>query len=81
MAKDREVLDGESGAVDIPEEPIETAKKGQRLLHTRKVRIKGADGATKSRDNSTHRAHLHLAGRVSDQIDIPFVRKFITVTI
>ena len=47
MAKDREVLDGESGMLDIPEEPILTAKKGQRLLHTRKVCIKGADGATK----------------------------------
>jgi PAS domain S-box-containing protein len=47
MAKDREVLDGESGALDIPEEPILTAKKGQRLLHTRKVCIRGADGATK----------------------------------
>ena len=47
MAKDREVLDGESGILDIPEEPILTAKKGKRLLHTRKVCIKGADGVTK----------------------------------
>ena len=47
MAKDREVLDGESGMLDIPEEPILTAKKGQRLLHTRKVCIKGTDGVTK----------------------------------
>ena len=47
MAKDREVLDGGSGVLDIPEEPIQTAKKGQRLLHTRKVCIRGADGATK----------------------------------
>ncbi len=47
MAKDREVLDGEAGALDIPEEPINTAKKGQRLLHTRKVKIQGADGKTK----------------------------------
>jgi PAS domain S-box-containing protein/putative nucleotidyltransferase with HDIG domain len=47
MAKDREVLDGEVGMLDIPEEPILTAKKGQRLLHTRKVCIKGADGKTK----------------------------------
>jgi PAS domain S-box-containing protein len=46
-AKDREVLDGEVGMLDIPEEPILTAKKGQRLLHTRKVCIKGADGETK----------------------------------
>ena len=47
MAKDREVLDGEAGMLDIPEEPILTAKKGERLLHTRKVRIHGFDGATK----------------------------------
>ena len=47
MTKDREVLDGEAGMLDIPEEPILTAKKGQRLLHTRKICIRGADGATK----------------------------------
>ncbi|MCX5641662.1 MAG: PAS domain S-box protein [Candidatus Omnitrophica bacterium] len=47
MAKDREVLDGEAGMIDIPEEPILTAKKGNRLLHTRKVCIRGADGTTK----------------------------------
>jgi PAS domain S-box-containing protein len=47
MAKDREVLDGAEGVLDIPEEPIQTAKKGQRLLHTRKVCIRGADGTTK----------------------------------
>lgn len=47
MAKDREVLDGEAGMLDIPEEPILTAKKGHRLLHTRKVCIRSSDGATK----------------------------------
>ena len=47
MAKDREVLNGEAGLLDIPEEPILTAKKGQRLLHTHKVCIRGADGNTK----------------------------------
>ena len=47
MAKDREVLDGEAGMLDIPEEPILTAKKGQRLLHTRKICILGANGTTK----------------------------------
>jgi len=47
MAKDREVLDGPSGVLDIPEEGILTARKGQRLLHTRKVCIRGADGTTK----------------------------------
>jgi two-component system cell cycle sensor histidine kinase/response regulator CckA len=47
MAKDRQVLDGETGFLDIPEEPIMTAKKGERLLHTRKVCIRGGDGTTK----------------------------------
>ena len=47
MAKDREVLDGELGMLDIPEEPILTAKKGQRLLHTRKICVRGTDGVTK----------------------------------
>ncbi|MEI7437949.1 MAG: PAS domain S-box protein, partial [bacterium] len=47
MVKDREVLDGNAGILDIPEEPILTARKGQRLLHTRKVCIRGADGVTK----------------------------------
>jgi signal transduction histidine kinase/CheY-like chemotaxis protein len=47
MAKEREVLDSEAGMLDIPEESIETAKKGQRLLHTRKICIMGNDGATK----------------------------------
>ncbi len=45
-AKDREVL-ATDVLLDIPEEPIQTAKKGERLLHTRKVSIKGADGVTK----------------------------------
>ena len=47
MANDREVLDGEAGMLDIPEELIQTAKKGERLLHTRKVCIRGGDGTTK----------------------------------
>ncbi len=46
MAKDREALAGR-GVVDIPEEFIQTAKKGTRLLHTRKVSIAGEDGTTK----------------------------------
>jgi PAS domain S-box-containing protein/putative nucleotidyltransferase with HDIG domain len=46
MAKDREALAGH-GVVDIPEEFIQTAKKGLRVLHTRKVRIMGGDGITK----------------------------------
>ncbi len=45
-AKDRQVLD--SGAsLDIPEEPLQTLRNGERLVHTRKVCIKGADGRTK----------------------------------
>jgi PAS domain S-box-containing protein len=47
MSKDREVLDGDAGFLDIPEESITTAKKGVRLLHTRKICIRGADGTTK----------------------------------
>jgi PAS domain S-box-containing protein len=47
IAKDREVLDGKAGMLDIPEESIETAKKGRRLLHTRKICILGNDGDTK----------------------------------
>jgi len=47
MAKDREVLAGGADVLDIPEEPIATAKKGTRLLHTRKVAIHGADGKAK----------------------------------
>jgi len=47
MAKDREVLDGENGILDIPEEYILTAKKGQRVLHTRKICLRGTDGVTK----------------------------------
>ncbi len=47
MAKDREVLHGAAGVLDIPEEPILTASKGTRTLHTRKVCIRGADGTTK----------------------------------
>ena len=47
MTKDREVLDGDVGVLDIPEEPIMTAKNGLRLLHTRKVCIRGVDGVTK----------------------------------
>lgn len=47
MAQDREVLDGEADFLDIPEESILTAKKGTRLLHTRKVCVKDNDGVTK----------------------------------
>ena len=47
MSKDREVFAGDSGVLDIPEEVILTAKQGARMLHTRKVCIRGSDGAPK----------------------------------
>jgi PAS domain S-box-containing protein len=47
MADDRRVLEGELGLLDIPEEPILTSLKGERLLHTRKVCLRGPDGKTK----------------------------------
>jgi PAS domain S-box-containing protein len=43
VQKDRQVLDG-GVLVDIPEEPIETADKGTRLLHTIKVPLLDANG-------------------------------------
>jgi PAS domain S-box-containing protein len=46
LSQDREAL-AKDGVLDIPEEPIDTAKKGRRILHTRKVRIKGTDGTPK----------------------------------
>ena len=42
-AMDRHVLQ-QGHLLDIPEEPIETRRKGKRLLHTKKVPINGADG-------------------------------------
>ncbi len=41
--KDREVLRLKS-VVDIPEEPLQTRDKGERILHTKKVPILGANG-------------------------------------
>ena len=46
-AADREVLDGEVGRLDVPEERVATASNGERLLHTRKVRIQSPDGTSK----------------------------------
>ena len=42
-AMDRQVLQ-RGHSFDIPEEPIETRRKGRRLLHTKKVPINGDDG-------------------------------------
>lgn len=43
VSKDRQVLQGNS-IVDIPEEAIETRHKGTRIIHTRKIPIRGMDG-------------------------------------
>jgi len=42
-AKDREVLEG-GRLVDIPEEPIDTAARGRRILHTKKIPVHDATG-------------------------------------
>jgi PAS domain S-box-containing protein len=42
-AKDREVLRG-TELVEIPEEPLQTRRKGERILHTKKVPIMDANG-------------------------------------
>lgn len=47
MQQDRDVLQGESGVLDIPEETILTAKQGLRVLHTRKFGILGSRGHSK----------------------------------
>ncbi len=41
--KDREVLRGKE-ILDIPEEPIQTRNRGERILHTKKVPILNAEG-------------------------------------
>jgi two-component system, sensor histidine kinase and response regulator len=43
VAKDREVL-GTTGVMDIPEEPIQTRLLGQRVLHTKKMALRNAQG-------------------------------------
>ncbi len=45
-ANDRKVLEG-GALIDIPEEEIRTAKQGVRILHTRKIPIRGTDGKAK----------------------------------
>jgi PAS domain S-box-containing protein len=46
ISKDRAAL-ASNQVLDIPEEPILTAHRGQRWLHTRKVTLRGADGKPK----------------------------------
>ncbi|HAG85500.1 MAG TPA: hypothetical protein DCL61_31230, partial [Cyanobacteria bacterium UBA12227] len=43
VAKDREVLASEE-VLDIPEEPLQTKNKGKRILHTKKIGIRDANG-------------------------------------
>ena len=73
MAKDREVLDGGVGVLDIPEELIQTAKQGTRLLHTKKVCIRGADGSTKYllgiSEDITERKQLEERLRQSEKME------------
>ena len=63
-AMDRKVLQcGQS--LDIPEEPLETRRKGKRLLHTKKVPINGDDGTPQYllgiSEDITERKHIeHL---------------------
>lgn len=70
-SKDREVL-AAGKLVDIPEESIQTAKQGARILHTRKVPVMGRDGLPKyllgiSEDiTDRKRAEKSLARRVAE---------------
>ncbi|HOW89272.1 MAG TPA: PAS domain S-box protein [Elusimicrobiales bacterium] len=47
IERDRKVLDGSAGVLDIPEEPIDTLRDGRRWLHTRKVCIRDSSGRPK----------------------------------
>jgi len=73
IAKDREVLDGKEGMLDIPEEYMDSANKGRRVLHTRKVCIRGADGQTKyllgiSEDITDHKAREAENAKLQEKI-------------
>jgi PAS domain S-box-containing protein len=65
-AMDRKVLQrGQS--LDIPEEPLETRRKGRRLLHTKKVPINGDDGTPQYllgiSEDITERKHIEYVER------------------
>ena len=66
VQKDREVL-ASGKLLDIPEEPIETADKGRRILHTRKISIPDEHGEPRYllgiSEDITDR---HLADRAAD---------------
>ena len=65
-AMDRKVLQ-RGHSVDIPEEPIETRRKGRRLLHTKKVPINGDDGTPQYllgiSEDITERKHIEHVER------------------
>lgn len=67
-AKDREVLVGRQ-LVDISEEPIQTAHRGLRFLHTRKIPILDAQGQPKYllgiSEDITERKHAEAALRTN----------------
>jgi two-component system sensor histidine kinase/response regulator len=63
-AIDRKVLE-QGHSLDIPEEPIETRRKGRRILHTKKVPINGDDGTPQyllgiSEDITEHKHIEHV---------------------
>jgi len=65
-AMDRKVLQ-RGHSLDIPEEPIETRRKGRRLLHTKKVPINGDDGTPQYllgiSEDITERKHIEHVER------------------
>ncbi|MEP6960226.1 MAG: PAS domain S-box protein, partial [Nitrospirota bacterium] len=65
-AMDRHVLQ-HGHLLDIPEEPVETRRKGRRLLHTKKVPINGADGTPQYllgiSEDITERKHIEQIER------------------
>ena len=65
-AMDRQVLQ-HGHLLDIPEEPIETRRKGRRLLHTKKVPINGDDGTPQYllgiSEDITERKHIECVER------------------
>jgi PAS domain S-box-containing protein len=72
ISKDRAAL-ASNQVVDIPEEPILTAHRGQRWLHTRKVSLRGADGKPKyllgiSEDITEHKLAQEQRARLEGEL-------------